>query len=332
MVLSIFRQEAPPPPPPPIVINKYSDEQLRAVIKRMRDRLEIYKEKAVDQYASSPEISPPVSESKHRIICLQLPSVYAMCNLLILIVGALTGQLYCSFSTSVTQRRVHKSHWGEEKASGGGEDKEGGGWQEEKRGAGEEKEGGRGEEERGGGEKVSGGEEGEKKHRVQVERDLLVFGGCCAETNRGPDGLCAGGHHRPLHWPPLHRLAQPGDSGLQLQHLVHHSPPVLPVPHRERHLFLVCTGHAGWPYLPDGLHHLPAPQTVRESRRHHRKSWMSIKIWKSDVVSQNGNWCFVLFRKRERWQRRTTEIRRDSRYINLNFVKIRSWSELNSVS
>uniref|UniRef100_A0A671UMB5 Cyclic nucleotide gated channel subunit beta 3, tandem duplicate 2 n=1 Tax=Sparus aurata TaxID=8175 RepID=A0A671UMB5_SPAAU len=50
-----------PPPPPPIVINKYSDEQLRAIIKRMRERLELYREKIVDQYASSPEISPPVT-------------------------------------------------------------------------------------------------------------------------------------------------------------------------------------------------------------------------------------------------------------------------------
>lgn len=70
MVFSIFRQEAAPPPTPPIVINKYSDEQLRAIVTRMRDRLQLYKEKVVDQYASSPEISPPVSESKHRIIHL----------------------------------------------------------------------------------------------------------------------------------------------------------------------------------------------------------------------------------------------------------------------
>lgn len=60
-----LREEAPPPPPPPIVINKYSDEQLRAIIKQMRERQELYKEKVVDQYASSPEISPPVSEYKH---------------------------------------------------------------------------------------------------------------------------------------------------------------------------------------------------------------------------------------------------------------------------
>ncbi|XP_045919971.1 cyclic nucleotide-gated cation channel beta-3-like [Micropterus dolomieu] len=60
MVFSILRQEAAPPPPPPIVINKYSDEQLRALAKRMRERVQQYKEKVVDQYASSPEISPPV--------------------------------------------------------------------------------------------------------------------------------------------------------------------------------------------------------------------------------------------------------------------------------
>uniref|UniRef100_A0A8D3CWW8 Cyclic nucleotide-binding domain-containing protein n=1 Tax=Scophthalmus maximus TaxID=52904 RepID=A0A8D3CWW8_SCOMX len=62
VMFGIFlREEAPPP----IVINKYSDEQLRAIIKQMRERQELYKEKVVDQYASSPEISPPVSEYKH---------------------------------------------------------------------------------------------------------------------------------------------------------------------------------------------------------------------------------------------------------------------------
>ncbi|XP_049604942.1 cyclic nucleotide-gated channel beta-3 isoform X1 [Syngnathus scovelli] len=47
--------------PPPVVINRYSDEQLRSIVKRLRERLEIYKEKVTDQYASSPEISPPVT-------------------------------------------------------------------------------------------------------------------------------------------------------------------------------------------------------------------------------------------------------------------------------
>lgn len=68
--LMVFSAVRPPSTPPPIIINKYSDEQLRAIVKRMRDRLELYKEKAVDQYASSPEISPPVSEYKHCIIKL----------------------------------------------------------------------------------------------------------------------------------------------------------------------------------------------------------------------------------------------------------------------
>lgn len=51
-------------------------------------------------------------------------------------------------------------------------------------------------------------------------------------------------------------------------------------------------------------------------------------IWKCDVVSQNGHFYFVVFRKRERLQRRTTEIQRDLRYFNLNFVK--SDHDLNS--
>lgn len=60
----IFREEAAPPLP--IVVNRYSDEQLRTIIKRMRERLQICKDKVADQYASSPEISPPVSECEHK--------------------------------------------------------------------------------------------------------------------------------------------------------------------------------------------------------------------------------------------------------------------------
>ncbi|XP_061821848.1 cyclic nucleotide-gated channel beta-3-like [Nerophis lumbriciformis] len=52
--------------PPPVVINNYSDEQLRTIVKRMRERLEIYKEKVTDQNASSPEISPPVTPLLHK--------------------------------------------------------------------------------------------------------------------------------------------------------------------------------------------------------------------------------------------------------------------------
>ncbi|KAM6908074.1 LOW QUALITY PROTEIN: cyclic nucleotide-gated channel beta-3-like [Lycodopsis pacificus] len=55
------RQGSAPPPPAPIVINKYSDEQLRSTAKRMRERLDLYKEKVTDPNASSPEISPPVT-------------------------------------------------------------------------------------------------------------------------------------------------------------------------------------------------------------------------------------------------------------------------------
>uniref|UniRef100_A0AAQ5X8J0 Cyclic nucleotide-binding domain-containing protein n=1 Tax=Amphiprion ocellaris TaxID=80972 RepID=A0AAQ5X8J0_AMPOC len=64
MELLFFRQEAAPPPPLPIVINRYSDDQLRAIIKLMRERNAIYREKVADQYASSPEISPPEEDKK----------------------------------------------------------------------------------------------------------------------------------------------------------------------------------------------------------------------------------------------------------------------------
>ncbi|XP_020786417.1 cyclic nucleotide-gated cation channel beta-3-like [Boleophthalmus pectinirostris] len=55
------QEAAPPPTPPPIVVNRYSDDRLRAIVKLMRERLEIYKEKASDPYASSPEITPPIT-------------------------------------------------------------------------------------------------------------------------------------------------------------------------------------------------------------------------------------------------------------------------------
>ncbi|XP_028972192.2 cyclic nucleotide-gated cation channel beta-3 [Esox lucius] len=50
-----------PPVPPPVVYNKYSDDHLRAIVKLMRERTEIYKEKIIDPHASSPEVSPPVT-------------------------------------------------------------------------------------------------------------------------------------------------------------------------------------------------------------------------------------------------------------------------------
>lgn len=67
-LFSLFRQEEVPPPP--IVINMYSDEQLRVIVKRMRERLQLYKEKVSDPFASSPEISPPVSEYKQIVRCI----------------------------------------------------------------------------------------------------------------------------------------------------------------------------------------------------------------------------------------------------------------------
>ncbi|KAG9333066.1 hypothetical protein JZ751_013534 [Albula glossodonta] len=51
----------PPPPPRPIVVNRYTDDHLREVVKRMRERTELYKEKVNDPTASSPEPSPPVT-------------------------------------------------------------------------------------------------------------------------------------------------------------------------------------------------------------------------------------------------------------------------------
>ncbi|XP_042366610.1 cyclic nucleotide-gated cation channel beta-3-like [Plectropomus leopardus] len=50
-----------PPPPPPIVYSRFTDEMLRHVLKNMRDRTEALKEKAIDPYATSPEITPPVT-------------------------------------------------------------------------------------------------------------------------------------------------------------------------------------------------------------------------------------------------------------------------------
>ncbi|XP_055363998.1 cyclic nucleotide-gated cation channel beta-3 isoform X4 [Betta splendens] len=48
-------------PPPPVVYFRYTDDTLRGLIKRLRERTETLKEKAIDPYATSPEISPPVT-------------------------------------------------------------------------------------------------------------------------------------------------------------------------------------------------------------------------------------------------------------------------------
>ena len=81
MVFGIFlRAEQPPPPPPPIVINRYSDNQLRSIAKQMRERQAMYMEKVVDQYASSPEITPPVSEYNLSFTRLGGPRVELLCS------------------------------------------------------------------------------------------------------------------------------------------------------------------------------------------------------------------------------------------------------------
>uniref|UniRef100_A0A8C9V250 Cyclic nucleotide gated channel subunit beta 3 n=1 Tax=Scleropages formosus TaxID=113540 RepID=A0A8C9V250_SCLFO len=61
-----FSQEEAPPAPLPIVVNRYADEQLRNIVRRLRERTDLYKEKVIDPYASSPEHSPPVKEKKKK--------------------------------------------------------------------------------------------------------------------------------------------------------------------------------------------------------------------------------------------------------------------------
>ncbi|XP_068604105.1 cyclic nucleotide-gated channel beta-3-like [Brachionichthys hirsutus] len=48
-------------PPPPVIYSRQTDDTLRALIKTLRDRMELLREKAIDPYATSPEISPPVT-------------------------------------------------------------------------------------------------------------------------------------------------------------------------------------------------------------------------------------------------------------------------------
>uniref|UniRef100_A0AAV2L2I4 Cyclic nucleotide-binding domain-containing protein n=1 Tax=Knipowitschia caucasica TaxID=637954 RepID=A0AAV2L2I4_KNICA len=50
-----------PPSPPPVVYSRYADDHLRAVAKLLRERTELLKEKVIDPYATSPEITPPVT-------------------------------------------------------------------------------------------------------------------------------------------------------------------------------------------------------------------------------------------------------------------------------
>ncbi|XP_047424265.1 cyclic nucleotide-gated cation channel beta-3 [Mugil cephalus] len=57
----IFSEEAPPPPPPPVVYFRYTDDTLRMLASRLKERTEILREKVIDPYATSPEITPPVT-------------------------------------------------------------------------------------------------------------------------------------------------------------------------------------------------------------------------------------------------------------------------------
>uniref|UniRef100_A0A4W4F983 Cyclic nucleotide-binding domain-containing protein n=1 Tax=Electrophorus electricus TaxID=8005 RepID=A0A4W4F983_ELEEL len=61
------KQETLPCLPHHTVINKYSDAQLREIIKQMRERTDVYKGKLLDPYASSPEHSPPVINTSSNI-------------------------------------------------------------------------------------------------------------------------------------------------------------------------------------------------------------------------------------------------------------------------
>ncbi|XP_073344148.1 cyclic nucleotide-gated channel beta-3-like [Pagrus major] len=53
--------EGEEPPPPPVVYFRYTDDTLRKLVQRLRERTEELREKAIDPHASSPEISPPVT-------------------------------------------------------------------------------------------------------------------------------------------------------------------------------------------------------------------------------------------------------------------------------
>ncbi|XP_065804785.1 cyclic nucleotide-gated channel beta-3 [Labrus bergylta] len=48
-------------PPPPVVYFRNTDDTLRGLIKNLRERTAVLREKAIDPYATSPEITPPVT-------------------------------------------------------------------------------------------------------------------------------------------------------------------------------------------------------------------------------------------------------------------------------
>ncbi|XP_056155225.1 cyclic nucleotide-gated cation channel beta-3-like [Lampris incognitus] len=53
--------DAPSSSPPPVIYSRYTDETLQDVMKRLRMRTDLYMEDVNDPYASSPEVSPPVT-------------------------------------------------------------------------------------------------------------------------------------------------------------------------------------------------------------------------------------------------------------------------------
>uniref|UniRef100_A0A3P8XAM5 Cyclic nucleotide-binding domain-containing protein n=1 Tax=Esox lucius TaxID=8010 RepID=A0A3P8XAM5_ESOLU len=55
--------------PPPVVYSRCVDDSLREVVKKLRERTNMYKERAIDPYATSPEISPPVSKWTPVMFC-----------------------------------------------------------------------------------------------------------------------------------------------------------------------------------------------------------------------------------------------------------------------
>uniref|UniRef100_A0A8C1U8X7 Cyclic nucleotide gated channel subunit beta 3, tandem duplicate 1 n=1 Tax=Cyprinus carpio TaxID=7962 RepID=A0A8C1U8X7_CYPCA len=59
-------EDAPSLPTKTIVINRYCDNQLRDIVKKLRERTELFKEKVIDPYSSSPEHSPPVKEAEQK--------------------------------------------------------------------------------------------------------------------------------------------------------------------------------------------------------------------------------------------------------------------------
>uniref|UniRef100_A0A3Q1CEG7 Cyclic nucleotide-binding domain-containing protein n=1 Tax=Amphiprion ocellaris TaxID=80972 RepID=A0A3Q1CEG7_AMPOC len=56
--------EEAPPPPPPVVYFRYTDDTLRELAKKLKERTAELKEKAIDPYATSPEVTPPVTKEE----------------------------------------------------------------------------------------------------------------------------------------------------------------------------------------------------------------------------------------------------------------------------